>query len=170
MNNDDLLKKAKDYRWYAQKASNSHYDMAERAKIRHKRLGIPVTVLTAIVGTAIFATLSSQTHNLRIQIATGLLSLTATVLAALQTFLNYSDQSAQHKSAAVKFEAIQHRLDIFILKLAAGDLQRDAALKEFEEIGQTLHDISAQAPTVPDSIYDAAHPIRAKAPPPKQIE
>jgi len=170
MNNEDLLKKAKDYRWYAQKASNSHYDMAERAEIRHKRLGIPVTVLTAIVGTAIFATLSSPTRSLWMQIATGLLSLTATVLAALHTFLNYSEEPAQHKSAAVKFEAVQHRSDIFILKIAAGDLQRDAALKEFEEIGQTLHDISAQAPTVPDSVYDSAHPIRSKAPPQEQIE
>ena len=149
MSNDDLLRKAKQYRWYAQKISNAHYDMSERAKIRHRQLGLPVTALTAIVGTAIFAGLAFPTRSLWIQIGAGLLSLTATVLAALHTFLNFSEESAQHKSAAAKYEAIQHQLDIFILTLAGGSLDRLAAIKEFEKLVLALHDISAQSPTIP---------------------
>jgi hypothetical protein len=139
--------------------SNAHYDMAERAKIRHEKLGVPVTALTAIAGTSIFAGLSS-TKKLWLQITAGLLSLLAAVLAALHTFLNFSEDSAQHKSAAVELEAVQHRLDVFILALGDASTQppRELAIKQFAEIGDALQGISAHAPTIPDSVYDAAHP------------
>src|SRR5215510_8176325 len=90
-----LLRTAEDYRHYAQKKSNAHYRMAERATISGKRLGIPVTVATAIVGTSIFATLSSPQQNLVRQIGTGLLSLAAAVLSALHTFFNFAKVSIQ---------------------------------------------------------------------------
>src|SRR2546425_13074944 len=101
MDNGNLLRKAEEYRFYAQKISNAHYAMAESAKARHNKLGIPVTVATTVVGTTIFATLTSPTQSLWLQILAGLLSLAAAVLAALQTFFNYSEVAVQHKSAAV---------------------------------------------------------------------
>src|ERR1700733_11797 len=142
--------------------SNAHYDMAERAKIRHKKLGIPVTALTAIAGTSIFAGLSS-TKKLWLQITAGLLSLLAAVLAALHTFLNFSEDSAQHKSAAVEFGSGAASIRCFLFFfLALGDAStqppRELAIKQFVEIGDALQGISAHAPTIPDSVYDAAHP------------
>ena len=83
MNNSDLLRKAEEYQFYAQKISNAHYAMAKVAKARHNKLGVPVTVATALVGTAIFASLSLPTQSLWVQIPAGLLSLGAAVLAAL---------------------------------------------------------------------------------------
>ena len=55
---NEIQTTAESYRHYAQKKSNAHYRMCERAKTLKNRLGVPVTVATAIVGTAIFATLS----------------------------------------------------------------------------------------------------------------
>ena len=164
MSNDDVLQKAREYRLYAQKISNAHYDMAERAKTRHKQFGIPVTALATIVGTAIFANLSAPTQNLWVQIPAGLLSLTAAVLSGLHTFLNYSEAAAQHKTAAADYEGVQHKLDIFLLAHSecTAPEQRNVAIKELQEIGEWLDDISGRSPTIPDAVYDASHPITSK--------
>lgn len=121
---------------------------------------------TTLVGTAIFASLSSPTQSLWIQIPAGLLSLGAAVLAALQTFFNYSEVAAQHKAAAAAYEAVQHRLDIFLLTHheTSDQSHRESALKELSEIGESLHNISGHSPTMPDKVYDSAHPKSPKSP------
>ena len=163
---EDMLATAEDYRHYAQKKSNAHYKMSELAKGRHVKLGIPVTVLTAIVGTAIFATLSSPTFATPVQVGAGLLSLTAAVLAALQTFFNFADVAAQHKDAASSYEAVRHQLDWFLLSysswVAASSLE--APLKELRLIASSLDEIAKKSPTVPDAVYDASQTRVAERP------
>jgi len=61
------------------------------------KLGVPVVVLTVIVGASIFGTLQS-TELLGLKITTGFLSLTTVVLSSLQTFLGFGDRAAGHKS------------------------------------------------------------------------
>jgi hypothetical protein len=153
----DMLATAEDYRHYAQKKSNAHYRMSERARAKHNRLGIPVTVATAIVGTAIFATLNAPTQSFWIQVAAGLLSLLAAVLAALQTFFNFSDVAAQHKEAAANYEAVRHQLDWFLLSYSGWSEEStlEAPLKQLRETAAQLDDIAKKAPSVPDSVYDA---------------
>ena len=162
----DMLATAEDYRHYAQKKSNAHYRMSERAKSRHNTLGIPVTVLTAIVGTAIFATINSPTQNFWIQVAAGLLSLTAAVLAALQTFFNFSDVAAQHKDAAASYEAVRHQLDWFLLSYSTwGDASTlEVPLKELRAVASQIDEIAKKSPGVPDSVYDAVKTRVAERP------
>ncbi|BCX67955.1 SLATT domain-containing protein [Pseudomonas izuensis] len=154
----NLFSTAEDYRHYAQKKSNAHYRMSEKAKSKHNFLGIPVAASTTIVGTTIFTTLNSTSQNLYVQIGIGLLSLSAAVLAALQTFFNFGDVATQHKQAAASYEAVRHELDIFLLRHGAlcEDEPLDAPLKELREIAAELDDIVKKAPSVPDSVYDSA--------------
>ena len=154
---NDMLDTAEDYRHYAQKKSNAHYRMSERAKAKHNQLGIPVTVATAVVRTAIFATLNAPTQSFWLQVAAGLLSLVAAVLAALQTFFNFSDVAAQNKEAAANYEAVRHQLDWFLLSYSSwSDASTlEVPLKQLRETSAQLDDIARKAPTVPDSIYDS---------------
>ncbi|SRR6266849_5606183 len=154
---DDVIRKAQDYSKYSQKISNAHYAMAENAKGYNKRLGIPATVVTLIVGTSIFATISSE-RILWLQIATGLLSVGAAVLSGLQTFFKYSDVEAQHKEAAARYEAAWHKLDHFILKYSSGESQRSVAVDALLKIAEELDGISKASPTIPDSVYDSVTP------------
>ena len=55
-------------------------------------LGIPVVCLSALAGTSAFASLQADTTSEVIQIATGLVSMAAAILASLQTFLRFSEQ------------------------------------------------------------------------------
>jgi hypothetical protein len=155
----DLLRTAEDYRHYAQKKSNAHYRMAEKANASGKKFGIPVTVATSIVGTSIFATLSSSQHNLVLQISTGLLSLGAAVLSALHTFFNFSEVATQHKAAAAAYESVRHELDAFILDRVVVLRDQDdmlPAVQQLRKISQHLDDIAKTAPTISDQVYDTS--------------
>lgn len=166
MVHSDMLATAEDYRHYAQKKSNAHYRMSERAKAKHNSLGIPVTASTAIVGTAIFATLNSPNQSFWIQVAAGLLSMAAAVLAALQTFFNFSDVATQHKDAAASYEAVRHQLDWFLLSYSSwGEASSfEVPLKELRETAARLDEIAKKAPSVPDSVYDAVQTRVAERP------
>jgi hypothetical protein len=153
-----MIKMAEDYRHYAQKKSNAHYKMCELASGKHSRLGVPAVIASTLVGTAIFATLNSPQQSLWLQIIAGLLSLLAAVLVALQTFFNYSDVASKHRDAAASYEAIRHKLDWFILAHAslvdATDLEKPLAM--LLEISASMDDVRRVAPSIPDSVYDAA--------------
>lgn len=70
---------------------------------------MPSVVLSAVVGSAIFASVSSE-QNVHVQVATGLLSLSSTVLAAMQTFLGFAERSREHETTARAFGAIRRQL------------------------------------------------------------
>jgi hypothetical protein len=153
----NMMATAEDYRHYVQKKSNAHYRMSETAKSRHNQLGIPVTVATTIVGTAIFATIDSPTQNIWIQVGAGLLSLCAAVLAALQTFFNFSEVASQHKDAAASYEESRHQLDWFILSHARfqDEPNLDEPLKALRAIAAKMDEVAKKAPSIPDSVYDS---------------
>ena len=76
----------------------------------HYVLGVPVIVLTTLVGTSVFASLSTQPDP-RLQITTGIASVVAAVLAALQTFLGHSDRAEKHRLAGAKYGALGRQLE-----------------------------------------------------------
>ena len=154
---NDLLQTAEDYRFYAQKKSNAHYRMAESAAASGRRFGIPVTIATTIVGTSIFATFSSPHQNVILVITTGLLSLGAAVLSALQTFFNFSETAAQHKAAAAAYEEVRHELDAFLLDNAECESieHKKTAIEELRKISLHLDEIAKRVPTTPDKVYDS---------------
>jgi len=89
--------------------------MALRLERRHKALGVPVIVTSAVVSTAIFASLQ-QNAAVGWKIATGLLSLAAATLAALQTFFNYTSIAQKHLASARAWSSIRRRLEHFVLR------------------------------------------------------
>ena len=91
----DVLQTAEDYRRLAINKDNAHYKMALRYERRHGLLGVPVIITTTVVSTAIFASIQEQAGP-DLKIATGLISISSVVLAALQTFFNYSDLAQRH--------------------------------------------------------------------------
>lgn len=87
-----------------------HFLMAERCQRRDKWLGVPALVLTTVVGTALFATLESKPET-RWQIVAGLLSIAASILVALQTFMNYGSRAASHVEAAAGYGELRRLLE-----------------------------------------------------------
>lgn len=73
-------------------------------------LGIPVVVLTAVVGTGVFATLQ-ETVDTRIRIFAGAVSVAAAILASLQMFLRFGERAEQHRVAAERWSALRREIE-----------------------------------------------------------
>jgi len=118
-----------------------------------KRFGVPVVITTSVVSSAIFATMGDSQHA-QIQLAAGFVSLLATVLSSLQTFLGYSERSSSHKEAAVGYGELRTEVQV----LLASDLPKVADLEaRIESIRTRWSALDKGSPTLPDWIYaDAA--------------
>jgi len=149
---DDVLQRSAAYRQLAIHEDNSHYAMAERFELKNKILGIPVVVTAAAVSTAIFATLETKAA-IGWKLATGLVSLAAAILAALQTFLNYAEQAQQHKASARDYSRMRRQLELFELRHCLGETDRDQALHELTEFARQLDELEAHEPTISDRVY-----------------
>jgi multisubunit Na+/H+ antiporter MnhF subunit len=87
--------------WYrrARESQFAHYTSDSRYALLARLLGIPSVVLSAIAGTALFATLQKDSTSFDLRLALGLISVLAGVLAALQTFLGYGERADRHRAA-----------------------------------------------------------------------
>lgn len=117
-----------------------------------KRFGIPVVIITSVVSSAIFATLGESQHR-EIQIVAGFVSILATVLSSLQTFLGYSELSSSHKEAAVGYGELRTEIQI----LLASDLPNVSNLDErIDSIRTRWSGLDKGSPTLPKKIYAEA--------------
>lgn len=96
-------------------AEHGHRLMADRLRRRYFMLGIPVVVLTTLVGTSAFASLqdSSDTSSAlgldpdTVLLIVGSISVLAAVLSSLQTFLRYATRAEGHRIAALRYETLR---------------------------------------------------------------
>ncbi|HET7235187.1 MAG TPA: SLATT domain-containing protein [Actinomycetota bacterium] len=95
-------------------AEHGHRLMADRLRRRYLMLGIPVVVLTTVVGTSAFASVqnASETgdgaaNSQTWLIVVGVISVLAAVLSSLQTFLRYATRAEGHRIAALRYETLR---------------------------------------------------------------
>lgn len=133
----------------AKRAQKMNYASAEYYSRRHLLLGIVATILTTIVGTSVFLTLET---NVAIgwKIATGLLSITAAVLASLQTFLQYGEKAGAHTATAAEYGAVKRQLEQSLIMARAGNVNIDAILTPIRE---KMDRLAQQGPQPPECVY-----------------
>jgi len=88
----------------------ANYDAANYYSSINTRLGIPAVILSAIVGTSVFATLQSSIA-LWIRIVVGIFSVIAAVFSSLQTFLKSDERASKHRSSAAEYGTIKRDID-----------------------------------------------------------
>ncbi len=100
-------------------AEHGHRLMADRLRRRHLLIGIPVVVLTTLVGTSAFASMQNTRSDSittggidsdAILLAVGLISVLAAVLSSLQTFLRYATRGEGHRIAALRYESLRREM------------------------------------------------------------
>jgi hypothetical protein len=132
---------------------NAHYQMALRLYRQERWLGVPVIILTTIVGTAIFATLQQDT-KVAWQIGTGLLSVAAATLAALQTFFNYGGAAQRNEEASTGYARIWRQLDQFQLRYAhESKATREDGLADLANLIKEMDDLEQKAPRVTNKVW-----------------
>ena len=131
----------------------AHAKAATRFRQRGRMLGVPVVVLTTIVGTSIFATISEDAISETWKIAAGLMSGLAAVLSALQTSLNYGVLAEKHNIAVIAFGALRRDLE---RSLDASPHGAESRAQIMKQIGDRWAEIEREAPIVPDNIHRQA--------------
>ena len=147
-----VLKLLEDWDKRAAASSETHYALAGRLAGRNIQLGVPVVVLTTIVGTSVFATLQEEVTTTW-RIAVGTISVIAAVLASVQTFLRFAERAEQHRAAAENWAAIRREIAqkraLHPEYLAArGDPQ-----KYLDELRKRIDQVSAQSPEMGEKAW-----------------
>ncbi len=109
---------------------------------RGRVLGASSVTLSAVVGTAIFATIDTS-PALGLQILAGLLSVLAAVLAALHAFQNYAVVVEQHRRAALAYGRLRRSMEV---ELADQSLVNGEVLSRF---ASELDELRQAAPALP---------------------
>ena len=110
-----------------------HYKDAASLDKRQKALGTLVVVLSSVVGTGVFASLTVTNTDPNVSMVLGLLSVTAAALAALQTYLNFSAKQSTHIMAATRLSSLKKRIE-----------EKLALEGDVEDLEKFLHAIRAE--------------------------
>lgn len=127
----------------------AHYLSADHFGKRKYILGIPAIILATFAGTSVFATLSDQ-PNIYLQIAVGIASVAAAVLASLQTFMGYSEKAEKHRLAGAKYGALGRHLEIMRTQLDS--IENEELIK----VREKLDALAVESPNNLLSIYKNA--------------
>jgi len=134
-------------------AEEVHFDVAEELSRRNLFLGIPVVVLSAIVGTSLFASVSGDGVDVWIRIAAGTVSLIAGVLASIQTFLRFGARAEQHRVAAERWAAVKREIE----KVRALPAEQVGDANELlDDIKTRMDQAADKAPAMPKRRWDRA--------------
>jgi len=152
----ELSDKALDYETTYRIVGRAHYIASDKYVRLNRIFGIPVIVITAVVGTTIFGTFN-QNPDAAWKIGAGLFSLAGTVLSSLQTSLGFAQTAEKHKSAGESYRAIRRRFEMFRLRYnSSTPEQHTAVMDALEAIVNDLAGLPKEFPTIPDSCYEKA--------------
>ncbi|MBB6600329.1 SLATT domain-containing protein [Luteimonas sp. MC1825] len=130
----------------------AHSKAAANDARRHKAFGIPVVIVTTIVGTAVFSSLGEPPER-GWTIVAGVLSVAAAILSGLQTFLGYAASAERHRVSALKYGTLRRELEQFL----EDPPQIPGALTQFADEFRSRWDaVDELAPPLPQKMYRKA--------------
>lgn len=134
--------------WYRRARENqfAHYEAAKPLSSANYKLGIPVALLSGLVGTSIFATLQ-KAADIGFRIGVGIVSVLVAVLSSLQTFLRLSERAEKHRAVAVRYGALRRELETAIAK--GGPYEE----KLVDNLREKLDSISSESPEIPERVW-----------------
>ncbi|HEY3419827.1 MAG TPA: SLATT domain-containing protein [Methanomassiliicoccales archaeon] len=117
-------------------------------------LGFIVTILTVIIGSSAFVSLSSAKND-ALLIVTGIISIVAAILAALQTFLKFPEIAGKHQTAGLRYGKLRHHIDEIIVCVASSEELK----KELKSIRNEWDQIDEEMPPLSQHFVDVAMKI-----------
>lgn len=148
--------------WYRRVAAaeHGHRVMADRMRRRHLLVGIPVVILTTLVGTSAFASIS-KAHGDSITflgadpdavlIVVGSISVLAAVLSSLQTFLRYATRAEGHRIAALRYETLRRDM---ATTLALPREARGAPDRSLDSVRNRMDRYAKESPTIGERTWE----------------
>ena len=114
----DQKKLLQEWRGEAEKSAVGHLRSGEYLEKWRIWLGIPAVVLSAIVGSTVFATILNSSSKTAIwAVVVTALAVTSGVLTALQSFLDLGTTAEKHRRSNASYKGVVRRIDVALLKL-----------------------------------------------------
>jgi hypothetical protein len=107
---EPVIDRLREWENVAKRAAKAHYERAGWWERWNVGFGIPVIVLTTVVGTSIFATLQDK-GGTPLKVATGVVSLLAAILASVQRFLRLGERAEGHRVAGNRWSSIKRDIE-----------------------------------------------------------
>jgi hypothetical protein len=126
-------------------AEAGHRVMADRMRRRYLLLGVPVVILTTVVGTSVFASIQDEKVPTWVRIVVGSVSILAAVISSLQTFLRYGMRAEGHRVAAIRYETL--RRDMAAV-LAIPRASRTDPLRQLDSVRSRMDRYAKESPTI----------------------
>jgi len=104
---EEIIKEAKRIEESTLFSSKKHFVTADFWQMFHYILGVPIVLLSAIVGASIFSQFDKD------KTITGVLTLIVTGLSALMTFFNPNDKASSHKNCGNNYDALSNKVRVF---------------------------------------------------------
>jgi hypothetical protein len=142
---DRVLALLADWGERATRSSEAHYDLASRLAQDNIRFGVPVVILTSLVGTSVFASIG-RTVDIWLRIGIGMISVLAAVLASLQTFLRFGERAEKHRSAAELWASIRREIDEMLALHPTYLASRGDPQKYLDDLRRRMDEIAQQSP------------------------
>jgi hypothetical protein len=117
----------------------------------HLWLGASATILAAIVGASIFATLTKVAANAGpiAGFGVGLISIVSAALTGAVTFLKLDERAGRHTKAAANFQGLRREAEEELVKLAENGSSQD-----YRSFQTRWSETLKEAPPLPQSIHD----------------
>ena len=136
-----------DWRSRVYAAQSAYYEEAERLHRQNYLLGIPVIIVSSVVGTAVF---SDWGKDGVLKWLVGSVSIVAAILASLQTFLKFGENATLHGAAADWFAAIRRDIDE---TLALPPELRGHPKHALDSIRQEINKASQKSPELSEHLW-----------------
>ena len=107
---------------------------------------MPTVALSAVVGTAVFATLQQQSC-FWLQLGVGAMSVLAAILTALQSTLRYQELAEKHRSAGAKYNALGRELELM-------RTYPEISAEKIEDLRIRIDSLAFESPHIPQSVHE----------------
>ncbi|PHS66982.1 MAG: hypothetical protein COB12_04790 [Flavobacterium sp.] len=154
-NFSNIIEEAKKYQRKCEVNARAHFLLWENNSKWNKRLGIPVIILTTLVGSTLFASRAIR-DSLLLEIVLGSMSLVAAILSALQITLRLADEAEKFKAAGLRYRSMVRQFDLFLFKYSdrINDMnQREKLHIDFKDLIERLDDLASESPSIKDRMY-----------------
>jgi hypothetical protein len=136
----------------ARKWRTAYSFASQRLTLRGQCLGISVVVLSAVTGTAIFASIGGSPSTWS-KVTVGAASVLAVVLSSVQTYMNYPRRAAAADRARVGYQELYDDLRHLKEQYESGEPADGRRLTALE---RKMRSLTEGSPTLSDRVWDCA--------------
>jgi hypothetical protein len=123
----------------------AHNSAADRCKAWDTRLGGAVAILTAVVGTSIFATVDNDPSTAA-KIVAGVVTVAAAIASGIQAFAGLSKRIEDYQQAARRYGSIRREIEQLRATFAQNGAVPDAQVTRIRTLLDTAAENSPNAP------------------------